>query len=243
MNVPGITIRGRIAQCWLFVYRAPAETVAALLPRQIEPVTKDGFAFWNIVVCRLDGMRPTPLPAVIGLGYWHVAYRLHVRARKETGEPIEGLFFVRSDCDRRLVASAGNWLTDFNFHVAQVGVAASPSGVTGTIISPDATAAFEIDHHTEPRHSPGSPFASLHAAANALEYKPAALSPVGDDSVSVVAVRRDAAAWRWKPVAVSEARWQFLDGREATLELCYEVEPVDYVWERRRVIRVKPCAS
>ena len=236
MKLPGITIRGRIAQCWLFAYRTPAETVAALLPPQLEAVTKSGFAFWNIVVCRLEGMRPTPLPAVFGRGYWHVAYRLHVRAKMHSGAAIEGLFFVRSDCDRRLMAVAGNWLTDFNFHVAEIGVAAHAAGVAGKIVSPDAAAAFEIDHCITPQLATGSPFGSLEAAAKALEYRPAALSPAGNNAVDVVAVTRDAAAWRWKTVTVADARWQFLDGREATLEFCYEVEPVDYVWERRRTI-------
>ncbi len=243
MKLPGFTVRGRIAQCWLFVYRTPADSVAALLPRGLEAVTKGGFAFWNIVVCRLDGMRPAPLPAMIGLGYWHVAYRIHVRAEKESGEGIEGLYFVRSDCDRHLVAVAGNWLTDFNFHVAGVSVTAAPAGVTGTIVSPTAAATFAIDYHTAAQRAAGSPFASLDAAAKALEYKPAALSAGGDGAVNVVAVRRDSSAWRWRPVAVVAARWQFLEGREAALELCYEVEPVDYLWERRRVVRVKPCAS
>jgi hypothetical protein len=243
MNLPGLTIRGRIAQCWLFVYRAPAESVAALLPRTMEPVTKGGFAFWNIVVCRLEGIRPVPLPAAIGLGYWHVAYRIHVRTFKESGEAIEGLFFVRSDSDRRVMALAGNLLTDFNFHLAQVHVVAAPAGVSATIVSPEAAATFEIDRVSLPQLTPGSPFDSLEAAARALEYEPAALSGHGEDAVSVSAVRRDAACWRWKPVAVTHARWQFFDGRDTALELCYEVEPIDYLWEARRVVRVKPCTS
>jgi hypothetical protein len=243
MKGPSFPIRGRIAQCWLFVYRTPVETAAELLPRQIEAVTKNGFAFWNIVVCRLEGMRPAPLPVVVGLGYWHVAYRLHVRATRESGEPIEGLYFARSDCDRRVVAVAGNWFTDFNFHVARIRVGAHTSGVTGKVTSPDAAASFEIDRRAIPQLTPGSPFASLGEAASALEYKPAALSAVGSAEVNMVKVRRDAAAWHWKPVAVKEARWQFLEKYDASFELCYEVGPVDYLWEARRSVRVRPCAS
>lgn len=243
MNLPGIAIRSRIAQCWLFVYRAPVETVMPLLPRPIEPVTKGGFAFWNIVVCRLDGLRPAPLPAAVGLGYWHVAYRLHARAIEESGEPIEGLFFVRSDCDRRLVVTAGNLLTDFRFHFAKISLSHRGPGVNGTIVSPDAAASFEIDRNIAPQLTPGSPYRSLAEAGKALEYRPAALSGMNEDAVNVVAVRRDAAAWRWKPVTVTSAHWQFLAGRETTLELCYEVEPIDYLWKRRRIVRVKPCTS
>lgn len=236
-------VRGRIAQCWLFVYRTPLAAVRELLPPTLEPATHGGFAFWNIVVSRLDGMRPPPLPEWIGLGYWHVAYRLHARATGSDGTPIEGLFFVRSDCDRRIVARVGNALTDFNFHVARIRVEEREGTVRGTITSLDAAAHFRIDQRLSPGLTAGSPFASIDEAARALAYKPRALAPCGPDALKVVRVVRDDAAWRWKLAAVAEADWQFLTGREATLELCYEVEPIEYLWERGQVVPVQPCAS
>lgn len=191
----------------------------------------------------LSGLRPAPLPASVGLGYWHVAYRLHVRAAMENGGALEGLYFVCSDCDRRIVALAGDWLTDFRFHFSNVSIEASDAAVRGKIISPDASAEFHIDRKTAPKLTEGSPFSSLDQATRALEYKPAALSPGGPDSIRVVEVRRDPSAWKWRPVAVAGARWQFLAGYDAPLEVCYEVGPIDYLWERPRSVRVKPCAS
>lgn len=234
-------VRGRIEQCWLFVYRTPAESARRLIPAPLAPVVHGGFAFWNIVVCRLSGMRPTPLPEFVGMGYWHIAYRLHVRAMGRDGEPIEGLAFIRSDCDRQLVARAGNLLTDFNFRVARVGVTEQDVSVLGEIGSPDTAARFRIDRRAQPPLSVGSPFASLAQAGEALEYKPRALSPCGSDVLNVVRVVRNAAAWRWRLVSAPEAHWQFLEGREATLELCYEVAPIEYLWERGQLVRVKPC--
>ncbi len=243
MKLPGFAMRGRIEQCWLFVYRAPAETVATLLGPTLTAVTHGDFAFWNIVVCRLSAMRPASLPASFGFGYWHVGYRVYVRAELESRGALEGLFFARSDCDRHLVAIAGNRLTSFNFHIARIRVTSGASRVEGTIESPAAAASFQLDRKSVPQAAPGSPFPSLAAAASALEYKPAALSPRTADTLDVVRVRRDAAAWRWHPVNVIDARWQFLDGRDAQLELCYQVEPVDYLWERAQTVPVRPCAS
>lgn len=196
----------------------------------------------NIVVCRLEGMRPAILPGSIGLGYWHVAYRLHAWASSETGPTLEGLHFLRSDCDRRIVAWTGNSLTDFHFHTAAIRVVETENAVTGNINSPTAPADFRIDRNEAPTLAAGSPFSTLESAADFLKYKPYGLSVENEDTVQVVRVRREEAAWRSRVVAVREAHWRFLEGCEAVLELCYEVEPIDYRWERGRRVRVKPCA-
>jgi len=237
------TIRGRIDRCWLFVFRTPASAVAGLLPPTLDLVTVDGFAFWNVVTCELSAMRPAGLPGWLGLSYRHVAYRLHVTARTAAGSMIEGLHFIRSDCDRRLVEVVGNLATDFRFHPARIRFMENAAAVSGEIESPDARAHFRIDRTVPPSLTAGSPFSTLAAAARALEYRPAAISAAGPAAVEIVRVRRDAATWKWRPVHVAESRWQFLDHRPVQLELCYEVAPVEYIWERSRIEPVVPCAS
>lgn len=236
-----LTMAGSIRQCWLFVYRLPAEVAQPLLPSPLQLVTKGRFAFLNIVVCRLDGIRPVPLPASTGLGFWHVAYRLHAHAQTEIGRPIEGLHFLRSDCDRWIVAQIGNLLTDLRFHRSAIRVDETSEEVTGVIESADAPARFRIDRHQVPTLSEGSPFSSLDEAAEFLRYKPYGLSAKSDDTLQVLRVRRPESSWHDRVVTVSDATWQFLHGREATLELCYEVEPINYVWERGHSVRVVPC--
>ena len=243
MKIPRnpFAVAGSIRQCWLFVYRLPIATAQPLLPSPLRLVTRGGFAFLNIVVCRLSGMRPALLPAFLGLGYWHVAYRLHAWAMTEVGRPLEGLHFLRSDCDRRIVKESGNWLTDFHFHRAGIRVIEGDETVVGTIDSPTAPANFRIDGHRAPALAEGSPFATVEEAATFLKYKPYALSVESADTLRVVRVRREEAAWRSRVVAVPEAHWRFLAHHHATLELCYEVEPIDYRWERGSAVRVAPC--
>lgn len=237
------TVRGRLHRCWLFVYRTPVASIRALLPAQFDPVTREGFAFWNIVVCEIGGLRPAFLPAAVGLGYWHVAYRLHVRAQPEGGAAIEGLHFLRSDCDSVLVALAGNIVTDFRFHHALISISGETSGIAGKIRARGGDADFQLGSETPSSLNPGSPFASLDSAAEWLKYKPFGLSPCSDEAINVVRVARDEAAWRSRLVTVEKARWEFLEPYETALELCYEVEPIDYQWERGRIVRVKKCAS
>jgi hypothetical protein len=70
------------------------------VPAGLELITWRGAAFFNIVVCHVDRMRPRLAPRAVGVTHWFVAYRLQVRATSAAG-PIEGLYFLRSDIDRR----------------------------------------------------------------------------------------------------------------------------------------------
>lgn len=227
---------GTIDRCWLFTYQTPEEEARALLPRQLEPVTRAGCAFWSVVVCHLSQMRPKPLPALLGMSYWHVAYRFYVRFHPASGPPVEGLHFVRSDCDRPLMTRMGNLLTDYNFHTAGIEVVEEPPLLRLSVRSPDAPAAATIDWIEPPRLPPHSAFATLEEAAVLLKYQPRGISIGRDGRASVVAIRRDEAAWRSRLVTVVEARWKFFDGKTVRPEICYEVEPIAYQWNRARQV-------
>jgi uncharacterized protein YqjF (DUF2071 family) len=232
--LPGnpFTIRGTIDRCWLFTYQAPEEEARALLPRRLELVTRAGCAFWSVVLCHLSHMRPKPLPAFLGISYWHVAYRLYVRFHPASGPPVEGLYFLRSDCDRALMTRTGNLLTNYNFHTAGIEVVQEPARVCLSVRSPDARAAATIDREQPPRLPAHSAFASLDEAAAFLKYQPRGISITPDGKASIVAIQRDEAAWRSRLVTVVEAQWQFFEGKTVRPEICYEVEPIDYQWNR-----------
>ena len=101
-----LTMAGRLTRCWLFTYRTPLRQAQALLPSSLEAVSFDGVAYWNIVVCEIRSLRPKSLPAVTGIGYRHVAYRLYTQFHGPSGPPQRGLCFLRSDCDSALLTKA-----------------------------------------------------------------------------------------------------------------------------------------
>ncbi len=198
-------------------------------------MTYGGFAFWNVVVGRVRRMRPWFAPAALGVSYWHVAYRLYVRFHPAQGEAIEGLYFVRSDCDSRLMAAAGNLVTDYRFHTATVHVQDAPDGVDLVVDSPDAPAHARLSRTGSPSLLLDSPFSSLEEVADRLKYKPFGISfDVERGEANVVRIVRDERAWRSRLVRVLAADWAFFAGRDAHLELCYEVAPIDYQWNRGR---------
>lgn len=228
-----LTMVGTIGRCWLFTYQTPAEEARALVPRELELVTRGGCAFWNIVVCRIRAMRPRPLPALLGMTYWHVAYRLYVRFHPPAGEPIEGIYFARSDCDRPLITALGNLLTDYVFHTAAILVSEKPPHLHLSIRSPDAPAEATLDPTQTPAQlPPHSVFASLEEAAAFLKYKPAGISVDPKGRVNIVTITRDASAWKSRLIEVVSAEWKFFEGKTVRPEICHQVEPIAYQWNR-----------
>lgn len=234
-----LTMCGRLEPCWLFTFQTSPSAARRLLPGALEPLIHNGCSFWNVVVTRLRSLRPWPLPAWVGVSYWHVAYRLYVRFCPPAGQPVEGLYFVRSDCDSRLITVAGNLLTDFRFSFAPIGCQEWPGQVELSIHAPDAPARVLLDRRRPVSLPAHSAFSSLAEAKAFLEYEPFGIGvdPVG--KVNVVPVIRDEAAWQTKLLHVESAAWGILTGREAWPEICYEAAPIDYRWQRGRVYPIR----
>jgi hypothetical protein len=235
-----MTVVGKIQRCWLFTYHTPIEDALALLPRELTTVTYKDKAFWNIVVSELSEMRPAGFPRFVGVHYWHAAYRIYVKATpKNSDEKIEGLYFLRSDCDSRFMKISGNWLTDFNFHHSGISAIKNESGHLIQIDSPDAPAKVVIDESAPAKLPETSPFSSLQEAKEFLKYKPQGISVEAPGLLNVVRITRDEEAWRSRLVRVSEADFRFFEGKRVTPEICYEVEPIEYRWNRRSLINVE----
>ncbi len=221
-----ITVVGDIDHCWLLAYRVPIAQLADVLPKPLEPVTLGGFGFINVVVSELSHMRPAGLPAFLGLRYWHVAYRIYAKVGG-----VEGLYFLRSDANNSAMVVLGNLLTDFQFHKAGVEVEVSQSRLALLVRSTEAPGAVRLDYSLATTLAEGSPFSGLEEAKEFLKYKPAGLS-VHSGCVDVLRITRDEAAWRSKLVHVVDQEFAFLEPFGAVLEVCYEVEPIKYRWNR-----------
>jgi hypothetical protein len=235
-----MTVVGTITKCWLFVYQTSIAEALALLPPEVEPVTYKDKAFWNIVISELQSMRPLGFPRFVGVRYWHAAYRLYVKAKPKQGDAqIEGLYFLRSDCNSTFMRVSGNLLTKFNFHTSPITDTLAGNQRTLEILSSDLPAKAVLDYDKPAMLSASSPFASLQEAKAFLKYKPQGISVERPGLLNVVRITRDEEAWRSKLVHVAEANFSFFAGKEVTPELCYEVEPIEYRWNRRALIEVE----
>ena len=257
MTLP-LAMNGRLSECLMLSYRTPARSVRHLVPNGLELEARGGYAFWNVLACRVEAMRPAGVPRRLGVTFNDVAYRLHVRGRTAAGETLRGLYFVRSDADRGLVARFGNALTSFRFSAADVEL--SRARVDGSdVLTLAVTGRGEADGAADAlvrvatdapagggtlALSDGSPFASPEEAAEFLKYRPLGLSVDLDGRyLERTEVVRDEAALREWPVSVIEAHWKFLDGLgqdELRLERAVRVDPIAYQWRLGRRAPLAP---
>lgn len=223
---------GQLGECYLLAYATPPESVRDLLPRGLELDVHEGRAFWNVVVSKVDKMRPLGAPRALGNSYVHVAYRLYAKARTREGT-LDGLHFVRSDVDHALMALVGNRMTDFRFHRADVSwreadegrtLAVDVSGTKGR--AGDARLRLDLRAKDAPMPPPY------------LKYRPLGLSlDASGRRVRLAEVFRDESRWREEPVRVVEARWglfEKLGQKEARLVGATRVAPLDYRWRLGR---------
>lgn len=229
-----LTVVGRITHCWLFAFATPVKQARALLPPALEPVTRGDHAYFNIVISRLAHMRPKGMPSGLGVGYWHAAYRLYVRYRPNSGDAIEGLYFLRSDADSRTMVALGNLMTDFRFFYSPIRMEPSGDAIELHIEAKDAPGYVRISQQ-EGHLGPGSQFSSPDEAASFLKYKPAGISVGSDGSVNVVRITREEDAWRSRLVTVERQEWAFFEGKDVSFEIAYHVEPIEYQWNRATV--------
>jgi hypothetical protein len=235
------TMAGSLSECILLAYRTPANSVRHLVPAGLSLVTKDEWAFWNIVTCRIEKMRPLGLPAAIGISYHHVAYRLYVSAQTDRVGEIQGLYFVHSDADNALISMAGNWFSDFKFHKANIWLESGKSG--GALqVRNDKSEARLLTVFEEPKTGPQTPlFGSRKEAHQFLKYRPMGLS-IDGNRLKLAEVLRDEADWKEDEITVGDAHWKFfecLGQKDVVFELATRVAPIDYRWRLGRSFELK----
>jgi hypothetical protein len=230
---------GRIDACILLAYRVPISQVAHLVPRGLELMTQGPWAFWNVVVSRLEAMRLAGLPRWAGVSYHHVAYRLYVRARVRGGEAVDGLYFLRSDADHGLINALGNRLSDFRFQRAQVtlgGREGPEDPWTIHAATPDGSGDLDIELSLlKGSETAGAGGSQEHPAGSLLKYRPLGLCPDQDGRVLRLArVVRDESQWRERPLCIHSARFAYFERLgmgDMPLARATQVDPLEYRWE------------
>lgn len=227
-----LTMVGKIDKCWLFTYQTPIDDVKNLLPKNLSLVTYQNFAFWNVVISHIKSMRPKGIPKLFGLDYWHIAYRLYVKFQTSEGKVIEGLYFLHSDCDSSLITMAGNLLTNFNLHPANIFIKENTLDLEINIRSSYTPAKIILQPNIDAKLPAHSAFPSLEEAGSFLKYKPNGIAINPDASANIIHISRREEDWRYRLVDVKTAEWSFFKDKNIKPEVCYQVEPIDYMWNK-----------
>jgi uncharacterized protein YqjF (DUF2071 family) len=116
-----LTVRTVFQDLLLVTYAVKPWDLAALLPPKVLPYVRNNTSYVSIVIGNMRGMRPHPLPEILGTNYYQIVYRAVVQLHRVDGSVHPGVFFLRSDANDPMMSFFGNRITEFQFHYFHAG--------------------------------------------------------------------------------------------------------------------------
>jgi Uncharacterized conserved protein (COG2071) len=220
-------------------YAAPAATLSKFVTPGLHLDDWKGLGFFAAAFVQTRQMRPALLPRFLGRGYFFGGYRLFCRYRTDDGRELRGLRILRSDTDRRMMASAGNLLTHYNYHVAKVNVQRIDDLLSLRVVSHDGCGDAELTAELAgpPDFLPdGSPFSTVHEARRFAGPMPFTFDYEAETN-SIIRVEGVRKGWKPRLLPVSVRKLSFLDQKifadtAPLLASCFYLEGIDYHWKR-----------
>ena len=222
----------------VLTYAFPSEVLASLLPPGLLLDTHGGFGFVAIAMVQTHALRPAFLPRCFGQDFFLTGYRIFARYRNRDGRLLRGLRILRSDTDRRLMATFGNLVTHYNYRPALVRVNESDGRLGIHVETEGHCADLEVsaqigDVAALPSESPFANWRDARLFAGPLPFT-FDYEPETHSLVLIEGVRRN---WHPKPIAVEVKNCTFFDHApfnrtRPILANAFHVAGIDYRWNR-----------
>ena len=206
MRIP--LIRGVIKRRILANYRADPETVRKLLPPVFRPKLHEGHAIVGVCLIRLEGMRPAPLPAFVGIGSENAAHRMAVTWTGEDGREREGVYIARRDTGSLFNSFTGGRFFPGEQHKADFSVTFAAGGLGFKMQSRDGLGDIALEATKAEALPADSCFADLAAASKFFEGGATGYS-VTSDPCRLDGLVLKTSHWKVSPLAVSGIRSRY----------------------------------
>ncbi len=209
-----LPLRAVIERRLLINFRVAPEVLARLLPAPFRPQLVRGWGMAGICLVRLRDVRPTGLPAFVGLASENAAHRIAVEWEDAEGRTREGVFIPRRDTGSRINQLLGGTLFPGVYHAATFRVWAPGNRFKMTVSTPGAEAAplVRVHAHLTEALPTGSVFPSLADAAEFFRAGSLGWSP--SRSVNEVdGLELHTCDWRLEPLAVDWVESSYFNDR------------------------------
>ncbi len=219
-------------------FALPEEVLAPLVPEPLKIDTWEGLGFVTAALVWTRGLRPAAMPGFLGRDFFLAGYRVFVRARDHDGRRLRGLRILRSETDRRLMATAGNLLTHYNYRTIRL--EESPGNVR--TIRPNGTVTLDLRYDPDAAADlpEGSPFPDWRTARRFAGPMPFTFDLESPGKIVAIEGRR--ADWTPRPCRVDSCELSLFEekpfhGTTPVLANAFAVEDIDYRWERGRLLQ------
>jgi hypothetical protein len=166
MRVP--TVRGIIDRRILVNYRVAPAVLTGLVPPPFRPKLVNEMGMAGVCLIRLQHIRPSALPPLIGLSSENAAHRIAVEW-DERGERREGVYIPRRDSSSWLSTLIGGRLFPAVLHHARFQVAEADDHFQVELDSDDGQTHLAVAGHVSEQLPAESVFGSLQEASTFFE--------------------------------------------------------------------------
>lgn len=208
MRLPAL--KGVIRRRLLVNFRVDPDVMARALPSRLRPKLHGGHAIAGVCLLRLEEVRPSLVPAAMGIASENAAHRVAVEWEDDEGKAREGVFITRRDTGSLVNHIAGGRLFPGEHHRATFDVVDDGSEVSLTMCSLDEAVRVEVRGRASRSLPAGSCFASVDEVSAFFARGSVGYSTTGDSRV-LDGVRLDARGWRVEPFAVEHVRSTYFD--------------------------------
>jgi len=207
MKLP--VVRGVIDRRILVNYRVDPGVLAALLPAPFRPKVVHGVGMVGICLIRLKKVRPTFLPAWLGISSENAAHRSAVEW-DDDGTVREGVFVRRRDTNSWLNSLAGGRVFPGIHHHARFNVSETADRYAVALESDDGVTGMSVRGRRAERLPPSSVFRSLDEASAFFQAGSLGYSTTADPG-RFQGLELRCRSWDVEPLAVEEVRSSFFE--------------------------------
>ncbi len=115
-RLPGLHMVGTVVRRFLISHPVPEEALASYLPPRAELSLFGGKAWVSACFVFINDMRPSYLPASLGMKFHYLIHRTRARLPFPDGELREGVLILEPNIDKRFMAFAGKHITGVRFN-------------------------------------------------------------------------------------------------------------------------------
>jgi hypothetical protein len=162
-------MRGLIRRRMLVNFRADPATVQRLLPAPFHPKLHSGQAIVGVCLIRLEQIRPSGLPAILGLTSENAAHRFAITWTDEAGAEREGVYIPRRDTGSLLNHLAGGRIFPGEHHYAKFTVSDQAGAIDFAMRSVDGRIQVRLRARETQSFPASSHFDSLEVSSRFFE--------------------------------------------------------------------------
>jgi hypothetical protein len=231
-----LTVTAHFAYSLVLTFALPRAELEPMLPPGLRLDTHGDFGFVAIAIVQTNNLRPALLPRVFGQDFFLAGYRIFTTFKPTAHSTLRGLYILRSDTDRRLMATAGNLLTHYRYRVSKVSARWSGRTLACSIATRNGLADLEVSANVEGAAElpAATPFASPQEARRFAGPLPYTFDhePQTNSIIVIKGVRKN---WNPRLVPATVHRATFFDhgvfaGTHPRLASAFFVQNIDYQW-------------